>query len=168
MCRFKHFNNPSSKMEHSLGWQQSLKETTANLRCLNGMLEWGDVCDYLVHLTVGSISNNFNQLKDASWILGYKRTLWSPISSNEIETWEGSIADLESIKIYFVQRTVDIGGTVGHCCSMRCADLLPVTKCYPQLSKSSGQWHSPSPRANVEDLVHDEWEGQGNIWCSST
>lgn len=51
-------------------------ETTANLRCLNmGCWSGGDVCDYLVHLTVGSISNNFNQLKDASWILGYKRTL---------------------------------------------------------------------------------------------
>ncbi len=61
-------------MEHSLGWQQSLKNHS-NPTVLKGMLEWGDVCDYLVHLTVGSISNNFNQLKDASWILRYKRTL---------------------------------------------------------------------------------------------
>ncbi len=29
----------------------------------------GMCVDYLVHLTVGSISNDFNQLKDASWIL---------------------------------------------------------------------------------------------------
>lgn len=127
-----------------------------------GMLEWGR-CLWLPCTLDRRF--HFQQLQSAQRCQldpGIQKNIMiSPTSSNEIETWEGSSADLESIKIYFVQRTVDIGGTVGHCCSVRCADLLPVTKCYPQLSKSSGQWHSPSPRANVEDLVHDEWEGQG-------
>ena len=37
--------------------------------------------------------------------------------------------DLEGIKIYFIQRTVDIGRTVSHSCS-HCR-LTPVTNCTP-------------------------------------
>jgi hypothetical protein len=103
----------------------------------NGQRDWQRVGSewvaHLVDLSVCSISNNFNELEDSSWVLGRKK-LWA-IRKSDMTAFivhKTVLFYLESIKINFIQWTIDIKRSVRHFWRLRVKvgeeNLLPPTE----------------------------------------